>query len=90
MVQGFQSLGQTADGIKTLERLVAMTRSAPISNDSVEPNPSGVTAEDVKEMQFATDDNGNRKIAIDPEYRKRYEKMRDQVYGTEDHRVTIG
>jgi hypothetical protein len=90
MIPGFQSLGQTADGIKTLERLVAMTRSAPLSNDSAEPAPTGATAEEVREMQFALDDNGNRKIAVDPEYRKRYEKLRDRVYGVEDHRVTIG
>ena len=89
MVEGFQGLAQSADSIKTLERLVAMTRSAPISPENAQP-ASSKTEADIKAMQFEKDDYGNRRIATDPEFKAKFEKLANEFYGTEDHVVTIG
>jgi hypothetical protein len=41
-------------------------------------------------MQFEKDEHGNRRIATDPEFKARYIKLRNEVYGTEDHKQIIG
>ena len=66
-----------------------MTRTASVDPDDVDNN-SGASIEDVKAMQFELDDNKNRKINTDPEFKARYLKLRNEVYGTEDHKQVIG
>lgn len=87
-IQGIQAMTTTAESVKAVERIIAMTRGASVDVDESQSN-SGASAEDVKEMQFAKDEHGNRKINTDPEYRKRYQKLRNEVYGTEDHKVMV-
>lgn len=82
-----QGMATTAESVKAIEHLIGMTRSAPVNADSV-PSP-GASAEEVRAMQFEKDEHGNRKINTDPEFRKRYTKLRNDVYGTDDHKVVI-
>ena len=89
LFEGFQSMVQSAGSVKALERLVAMTRNAPVNPDSVSQAPS-VSSEEVMKMQFEKDEHGNRRIQTDPAFKQRYEQMRDQVWGGEEHRVIIG
>jgi hypothetical protein len=89
MIEGFQNMANSADSVKALEKLVAMTRQAPVNPDD-NPAPGGVTEEEVKKMQFETDQYGNRRINTDPAFRKEFEKKAAQVYGAHDHNVTIG
>lgn len=89
MIEGFQGLATTADNVKTLERLVAMTRSAPVNANESTP-ATGITETEIHEMQFAKDEHGNRRIHTDKAFGKKYREMRDRFYGTEDHVVTIG
>lgn len=85
--KGLQGMANSAEAVKVIESLVGMTRSAPVDASNT-PSP-GVSAEEVRSMQFEKDEHGNRKINSDPEFRARYMKARNAVYGTDDHKVVI-
>lgn len=88
-VAGFEEMAVSANAVKTLEQLVALTRNAPIADTGTRA-ASGVSTEEVQAMQFEKDSHGNRRIATDPDFRARYEQKRDALYGTGEHNVTIG
>jgi len=89
MVDGFKDLVHSAESAKAVEHLISLGRKAPMSPAGVTP-VSNVNAEEVRAMQFATDDNGNRKIQTDPDFKARYIELRNQVHGLEDYRQVIG
>lgn len=88
MVEKFQGLATSADSVEALEALIAKTRNAPISSESLAPAAS-VSSQELKDMQFAKDERGNRKMQ-DPEYRARFNKLAQEVYGADPARQTIG
>ena len=86
---GFNSMARTADNVRAMEALVAKSRPGALNPDII--TPSGMpTREEVTKMQFEKDDNGQRRTQTDPEFKKRYIAMRDQVYGMGEHNQTIG
>jgi hypothetical protein len=87
--EGLRGVIQTADGLKAVEQLIAKTRNAPVAPGDADPAPS-ITSDEVKAMQFAKDEHGNRKINVDPAFRKEYERKRDALYGTQEHRQMVG
>jgi hypothetical protein len=89
LIEGFQQAGITAGAIQAMEQMIAMTRNAPATPSGAQGAP-GATAEEVRKMQFEKDEHGNRRIQTDPDFRARYNKLRDQVYGTEPHRKMVG
>lgn len=89
LFQGFQEMAVSANAVQALERLVAMSRNAAVSPDSLTP-AGGVTAEEVRAMQFETDDHGNRRIQTDPEFKERFKKLSAQVWGSEEYRNIVG
>jgi len=86
--EGLRSVINTAAGVKAVEQLIARTKTAPVAPQDAAPAPS-ITSADLSAMQFAKDEHGNRKMN-DPAYRKEYEKKRDQLYGTGEHRQMVG
>jgi hypothetical protein len=88
LFESFQELAVSANAVKTLERLVAMTRNAPISPAEASPKP-GLSSEELNELMFAKDEHGNRKMR-NPEYAKMVQEKMDQVHGTEPYRQQIG
>lgn len=88
LYQNFQGLATSADAVQTLERLVAMTRPAAINPTHVKAS-TGVTTEELQELQFAKDEYGNRKMN-NPEYRKMVEQKFNEHYGTEQFREQVG
>lgn len=89
-MEAFKGLAQTAEQFQVIESLISMTRSAPVSPESVAPAARADRIEEVKQMQFAKDENGNRRLATDPEFRARYNALAREVYGTEDYQEVIG
>lgn len=87
--QGLRGIATTAEGIKAIEQLISKTKAAPVAPTEGNPVPS-VAAQEVQEMQFAKDEHGNRKINTDPEFKKEYQRKRDALYGTQEHRQMIG
>lgn len=88
-VASLEGMATSVESVKAIERLISMTRGAPVNVDNAAP-AAGAGAEEVAAMQFEKDDNGNRRINTDPAFRARYQKMRNEVYGTEEHRVMMG
>lgn len=89
MVEGFQGMATSAAAIETIEHLVSLSRSGALN--PVDHNPAQPTSsEEVRKMQFEKDEHGNRRIQTDPEFKARYEKMRDQVWGSEPNRIVVG
>ncbi len=88
-IQGIQAMTTTAESVKAVERIIAMTRGASVDVDNTQSS-TGVSAEEVRKMQFEKDEHGNRRISTDPEFRARYQKLSNQVHGTEDHKQVIG
>lgn len=88
-VQGLEQMATSAESVKAIERLISMTRGAAVDPNDANNN-SGASAEDVSKMQFEKDQHGNRRINTDPEFKARYLKLRNEVYGTEDHKMIVG
>ena len=89
LFQGFQEMAVSANAVRTMEKLISMSQSTAINPEKTEPR-GGVTEEEVRQMQFEKDEYGNRRLQTDKEFRKRYEKLRDKVWGSQEHRNIIG
>jgi len=89
MVAGLEEATQSAAAFAAIETIIARGQSAPAAASDANPAPS-VTEDEVKTMQFAKDENGNRKLQTDPAFKAEYERKRDLLYGTGEHRQVIG
>lgn len=85
---GLNDITQSAAAVKALEQLISMSRAAPINPDG-SPAPGSITEAELKEMQFAKDEHGNRKIQTDPAFKAEYDKKMEQFYGTGDHKIVV-
>lgn len=86
---GFEEMLVSSTSIQAVERLISMTRNAPVTPDSVN-SASGVSAEEVRAMQFELDEYGNRKIQTDPDFKARFRKLSEEVWGGEQAIEVIG
>lgn len=66
---GLQDAATSAAGVQAIEALIAHSKNAPMQTSDVTAASVPNMAE-LNEMKFAKDDNGNRKMAVDPIYRK--------------------
>ena len=89
MIEGFQGMANSAASVQALEKLVSMTRNAPVNPEEGQA-AGGVTEEEVNKLVFEKDQYGNRRMAIDPAFRRKVEAMQAKLYGSDDHRVVIG
>lgn len=89
LYEGFLQAGTTPEAIQALEAIFAMSQPKPISPKDVEP-ADGVTDAELREMQFAKDDHGNRRIATDPAYKAEYEKKLALRHGNQPYVKMIG
>ena len=89
LYHGFEEMIQTASAVQALEKLISMTRNAPVSPEGVQPKP-GISSEELRAMQFEKDEFGNRRIQTDPEFRARFDKLSKEVWGSENHTIVIG
>jgi hypothetical protein len=89
LVKGFLESMPSANAVKAIEHLITMTQAGPLDPNG-DPSPGGVTETELKEMQFAKDEHGNRKIHTDKAFKAEYEKKRDMFYGTGEHTQVIG
>jgi hypothetical protein len=45
--------------------------------------------DEIERMRFATDEYGNRRMSVDPAYRKQVEQLERQTYGDKPHRQIV-
>jgi hypothetical protein len=88
-VQRIQAMATTAESINAIEAMIKAMKGAPMADTEATAAPS-VTAQEVQEMQFAKDEFGNRRINTDQAFRKEYERKRDLLYGSAEHRIQVG
>lgn len=86
--KGLQDITTTAAGVKAVEALIGMTRNAAITDDDL-TGTGHIDMAEIQELQFAKDENGNRKMATDPAYRKMVQdKIAQALPG--DNRTIVG
>ena len=89
LYQAFSDTVTNAASVQVFEHLIAQTRNAPVSDVAAQQAPS-ISASEVQAMQFAVDDNGNRKISTDPAFRAEYQQKLKQLHGDAENRIMIG
>lgn len=67
----------SAAGVESIEKLIAMTKQAAPAVASSKP---AIDSDTLAQMRFAKDENGNRRMATDPEYRARVEALANDFY----------
>jgi len=67
-----------AEGITVVEKIMELTRSAPPANVPTQPSK---TKDELKDMRFDKDENGNRRMSTDMEYRARVLKLEQESKG---------
>lgn len=78
----FQGLAQNAGQVEVLEKLIGMTKNSKIvKEESNEQISKEDLTNDVKAMQFATNEKGQRLMDVDPAYRKKVMAKLKEVYG---------
>ncbi len=87
-VEGLQDAATTAAGVQAIEALIAKSKNAPMQTQDASP-VNQVNMAELQALQFAKDDNGNRRMATDPEYRKMVqEKFAQSMPG--ENIITVG
>lgn len=89
MVEGLQEMATSASAVQTIEHLIAKSRPGAVNPQGAQP-VGGMTESALREMQFAKDEHGGRKIQSDPDHRAKYEAAMNQFYGTENHQIIVG
>lgn len=87
-VAGLEDATTTAAGVQAVEALIAKSRNAPMQNSDI-AETSAVDMAEVQAMQFEKDDNGNRRLQTDPEFRKRFNALMDRAHPGENI-ITVG
>jgi len=70
----FKSLATDAEQFKVIEKLINMTKNAPVVEPAAAPAPA-LTMEEIQAEQFKEDKYGNRLMQSDPEHRKKVQGM---------------
>jgi len=87
-MEQFKASMVSADAIQIAEWFIGREQNASVSPSDA-TTLSGKSETEIKDMQFAKDEYGGRKIATDPAFRAEYEKARDAFYGN-TRRANIG
>lgn len=77
--EGLQQINEGlfgAKGIEVLEQLISSTKQATPTQAPVVQAPD---TETIKAMRFAKDENGQRKMSVDPAYRQKVENLERQA-----------
>ena len=79
---GYEALSQTvtsADAVAALEKLIESTK--PPTPTAIDSHSLAADSERLKQMQFATNDRGERLMEIDPAYAKKVRELSAKVNG---------
>lgn len=71
------SMATDASQFKALEKLINLTKNAPVVEPAAAPAPA-ISMEEIQKEQFKTDEYGQRLMSSSPEHRKKVEAMLEQ------------
>lgn len=89
MYESLKASVSSAAMVPIMEHLIAGTRNAPVSDSAAVAAPA-VSITQLNEMQFATDEHGNRRISTDPAYKAEFRKLQHAFYGDAEDRTMVG
>lgn len=89
IADGIRGMVTNAESVKAIEAIIQKSRSAPVAADETTAVPS-VTAQEVKDMQFAKDEDGNRRINVDAAFKAEFKRKQAALYGDQPYRQTVG
>ena len=82
-VEGLSEAAGSANAVQAIEALIAKSKNAPMQSSEVRP-ANAVSADELRALQFAKDEHGNRKTHTDPEYRKMVQQKYNEAYPGEN------
>lgn len=86
--EALAEVATTAAGVEAVEKLMSMAKGASMIDDGAN-TPPPVTAEEIRALQFAEDEFGNRKMA-DPEYAAMVRAKMKLLHGDGDYLEVVG
>lgn len=82
-LDAFGSLATTSDQFEALESIIGLTKSGNIANEKqdVSTSPQSIDkAQELRDLQFATDDQGRRLMEFDMSHRAKVDKLYKEFY----------
>lgn len=76
--EAFQGMLTSAKAVQAVEKIMKQSMGTKVANENQVVATPTVTKDKIREMQFAVDEFGNRRMN-DPEYRKQFEKLASQL-----------
>ena len=73
-----QNISQSADAVQLIEKFIGMSKPQGIATDAQVQTKATYDADKLNAMRYAKDDNGNRRMSVDPEYRQRVLDLESQ------------
>ncbi len=80
---------ESAQTIMLIEQLIKSTGQTTLPSDGG-INPTGVTKEQIKAVQFQKDEHGNLLMSVSADHRAKFKGMMESYYGTGDHVKVVG
>lgn len=77
----FINMATTAKGVEILEQLISGTKGTKVADQNKTAPVVEDASEKLREMQFATNENGQRLIEVDMAHRKKYKEMQRKMAG---------
>ncbi len=77
--EALKGTASTAEGVELIEALISKTRNAKLPTD-IKPS-SGETPQSLREMRYAKNAEGQVKIEVDPDYKKKVDQAYADYYG---------
>lgn len=75
----------SAAAFKVIERIIGMTRQAPLPKVDDTVTGAAITPEQVRALHNELDAQGRRKYDIDPDHRKKVKEAYEQMYGNQPY-----
>jgi len=75
----FIQMATTAKSVEILEQLISKSKGGKVADPSITAPVKEDAMAKMREMQFATDENGRRLIEVDMNHRQKYEKLVKQL-----------
>ena len=86
---GFLEAGVSINAIRAMEHIVSMTLGKPVNPVDAVSAPA-MTETELRNIQFAVDQNGVRLMSYDKDHQRKYYEARARLYGSGDHIEIIG
>lgn len=89
-LEGFKQMAVSPEAIKAMEAMVNKTRNAPVNPSAIDASPATMTKAEWEKLLFEKDQYGNRRVATDPDFRRKVDDIGKRLFGAEPHKRIVG